>query len=495
MSNDLLLLGIDGGSLSIVKEMVGEGELPSFKTLLQNGVYGKLESTIPPITKPAWPSMFTGLNPGKLGAVDHLTLNERYEEVLKYPDLRGQFFWDFLNESGLKTGIVNPPRIGKVYEVEGFMVLGLSSGGDVYPKDFQINQNVTPLDKAKRTSGRIELLMENLDKKKKILSSLISEDWDMLLFVINETDYISHFVDDWPEVRRIYRKVDELLSEVLAELQNCNLLIASDHGIKKIRKRFYVNEMLERMNLLCRRSGSPKSLLPSIVDLSRKIFGKGFLQTISYSLPFIKGWKVKSMMSLGNIDMDDTRMFGYGMRAGSHARLWVNSERKFEDGIVSEGDVGSLKNIFRKKVADFGPEANLIKKIYEGPEVYGGKTERWIPDLIVELSEDCIEDYKLAGEIVSNERGFAHSLQGIFMGYGPDIGSGRELEGLKIYDVAPTILHALNTPVPTNIDGRVLNEIFKEGSEPHKRKVKQGVRDEKKRIRKKIRNLKEEKEI
>ncbi|KXB07193.1 hypothetical protein AKJ52_00770 [candidate division MSBL1 archaeon SCGC-AAA382C18] len=497
MVNDLLLLGVDGGSLKIVKEMVEEGELPTFEMLLENGVYGALESTIPPITKPAWPSMFTGLNPASLGAVDHLTLDEKYEEVLKSPDWRGQFFWDFLNEEGIKTGIVNPPRVGKVYELNGFMVSGLTEKGDVFPKDFQIDQNVKPLGEAKSNSQRISLLLENLEEKKNILLSLIPKDWNMLLFVINETDYVSHFADDWRPVREVYRKVDELLSEVLDEIHECNLLMASDHGIKKIRKRVYVNEMLKQMNLLRKSEGSAEKLLPKIVELSRKILGKGFLQTVSNSLPFVKGWEVKSMMSLGNIDMQNTQMFGYGMRAGSYARLWINSEEKFTDGIVKKRDVESVKKKFREKATNLDSSEDFIEKIYKGPEVYAGKTERWIPDLIVKLSKDCVEDYKLAGNIASDEKGFAHDLHGIFMGYGPDIDSHREVENPKIYDIAPTILHALETPVPNSMEGRVLTEIFEKGTEPYTREIKyrKEIEKEREKVRKEIESLKREGKI
>ena len=42
----------------------------------------------------------------------------------------------------------------------------------------------------------------------------------------------------------------------------------------------------------------------------------------------------------------------------------------------------------------------------------------------------------------------------------------------KIYDLAPTILHIFNVPIPSDIDGRVLTEIFKEDSEYSKRKPK-----------------------
>ena len=62
-----LIIGLDGATWDLIKPLVDEGKLPTFKKLMKNGIYGKLESTIPPWTIPAWNSMATGLTPKKLG--------------------------------------------------------------------------------------------------------------------------------------------------------------------------------------------------------------------------------------------------------------------------------------------------------------------------------------------------------------------------------------------------------------------------------------------
>ncbi|MFN2378287.1 MAG: alkaline phosphatase family protein [Candidatus Binatia bacterium] len=54
----------------------------------------------------------------------------------------------------------------------------------------------------------------------------------------------------------------------------------------------------------------------------------------------------------------------------------------------------------------------------------------------------------------------AHRIDGIFLASGPGIRRGAEVSGATIYDVAPTLLHALGLPVGKDMDGRVLGEIF-----------------------------------
>lgn len=77
------------------------------------------------------------------------------------------------------------------------------------------------------------------------------------------------------------------------------------------------------------------------------------------------------------------------------------------------------------------------------------------------------------------------------MAYGPDIRSeGLRLTGSKIYDITPTILHIFGLPIPQDIDGRVLTEIFKSDSEPAKRPVTYEKVNEREKIKSRISRLK-----
>jgi hypothetical protein len=53
-----------------------------------------------------------------------------------------------------------------------------------------------------------------------------------------------------------------------------------------------------------------------------------------------------------------------------------------------------------------------------------------------------------------------HRPEGIFLATGPQVAAPMELKEVKITDVAPTILHILGLPVPSDMDGKVLTELF-----------------------------------
>ena len=89
-----------------------------------------------------------------------------------------------------------------------------------------------------------------------------------------------------------------------------------------------------------------------------------------------------------------------------------------------------------------------------------------------------------------------HSRQGMFMASGPNIKKeGLRLANLRIYDIAPTILHMLGVPVPEDMDGQVLMEIFRPESEPATRPVAYEEVNERQRIKEKITDLKASRRI
>ena len=72
MINRVLIFGIDGATLDLIRPWAEAGYLPNLGRLMADGVQGDLESTLPPVTSPAWPTFMTGCNPGKHGVFDFI---------------------------------------------------------------------------------------------------------------------------------------------------------------------------------------------------------------------------------------------------------------------------------------------------------------------------------------------------------------------------------------------------------------------------------------
>lgn len=64
---DVLIVGLDGATLDLIEPWVRDGHLPTLAKLLAEGSSARLNSTIPPMTLPAWSTFLTGANPGRHG--------------------------------------------------------------------------------------------------------------------------------------------------------------------------------------------------------------------------------------------------------------------------------------------------------------------------------------------------------------------------------------------------------------------------------------------
>jgi hypothetical protein len=53
-----------------------------------------------------------------------------------------------------------------------------------------------------------------------------------------------------------------------------------------------------------------------------------------------------------------------------------------------------------------------------------------------------------------------HRMHGVLLGRGPELRRGARIEGARIIDCAPTILHSFGVEIPNDMDGRVLEEAF-----------------------------------
>ena len=115
-----LIVGLDGATWNIIKPLAEEGKLPTFKKLVEECVWGNFESTIPPITGPAWLSLATGMNPGKTGVFDFLSRKDStYNPHPPSPhDFQRKAIWDYMSGDGTKKVIVGYPLLftDKSYE-------------------------------------------------------------------------------------------------------------------------------------------------------------------------------------------------------------------------------------------------------------------------------------------------------------------------------------------------------------------------------------------
>ena len=122
-----LVIGIDGGTFDLIRPWAEAGDLPNLARLMAEGVHGPLESTLPPVTAPAWSTFATGKNPGKHGVFDFiLPMGGRYD-LVNATSIHAPTLWQIISEAGLKCGVMNVPVTYPPAPINGFVIGGMLS--------------------------------------------------------------------------------------------------------------------------------------------------------------------------------------------------------------------------------------------------------------------------------------------------------------------------------------------------------------------------------
>ncbi|MEM2145441.1 MAG: alkaline phosphatase family protein [Candidatus Jordarchaeaceae archaeon] len=525
----VLVLGLDGATWNLLLPFVEQGHLPNFRKLMEKGVWGDLQSTIPFTTSPAWKCYSTGKNPGKLGLFSWCKFDIRHLElnVMASDPFRSREIWDYLGDYGLISGVINLPLLCPPRKIRGFMVSGfpMSDSADyTFPKelkkilvekyDYKINPSIITLNPAYllNKKDRLALEVEELIRKRFEVTSYLIKAFspDFVHITIFYTDVIQHFF--WKEmeqndekfgkvIEKIWKVIDAELGKLLVQFKGTNILLMSDHGFVSLKATFSLNRWLWEkgyLNLsifnliltnlwLYNKKTSQVIRQLGLDKITRRIISRERLMRLQQKM---NPPEVSSPRLITQVDWSATKAITVG-----ECGVFLNPELSSKDyEILRTQLINEMKLIKDPKTGQ-----NLFADIKRKEEIYFGECLEFAPDLVVVPNEG----YRITDSLLRNMWDYSktvwsayHKLQGVFIAYGPDIKEGCKVENAKIYDLAPTILHMFYIPIPQDMDGRVLTEIFREGSELHQKEIEyQSVETEKILIKKKIAKLKELKKI
>ena len=135
----VIVIGLDGGTLSVIRKVTEKYELPNLAKVLREGSSGILESTMPYISCTNWISMATGMNPGKHGIYDFLKLTKGNSlKPICFNDCQVKAIWHTLSECGKKVVVVNIPVTYPASKVNGIFISGpFAPKISTYPKSWE----------------------------------------------------------------------------------------------------------------------------------------------------------------------------------------------------------------------------------------------------------------------------------------------------------------------------------------------------------------------
>lgn len=329
--------------------------------------------------------------------------------------------------------------------------------------------------------------------------------WDFFTVVFRATDRVQHWfwkhMDPQHPLRipgdekhadvilETYQRMDEILGYFMERLGDAaTFVVISDHGaIPMTNKVVRLNTWLAQEGLLKFRSDSRSGARVRKAVISRPVWKlwrelkrslpAEMRRTLKDAFPRLER-KVISHLTLADIDWPQTRAYAMEQREA----IWINLEGREPQGCVRPGEeYERLRDDIIERLRRLrDPETGrpVVEKISKREELYVGPHLDKVPDLVLHLSEEEYR-YRLARSSPS-QRGreaievlgphqlrtdyranAGHALDGVCIFRGEGIRAEHKIERAHIMDVAPTILHLMGEPVPNDMDGRVLEGIFR----------------------------------
>ncbi|MGM0441387.1 MAG: alkaline phosphatase family protein [Elusimicrobiota bacterium] len=445
MNKKVLLIGWDCGAPGLVFDRYKE-ELPNVKKIMKEGVWGDLQSVVPPITIPAWRSMVTGKTPGELGRWGFRSRHGySYEDfdIALSSDLDRDAIWDKLETEELKSICSGIPPSFPPYRINGNLIGGfLTPDTDkryTYPESLkeEIEDLVGeyPVDTEFRVEDKDrikESAFDMAEKHFKVLEYLIREkEWNFAMHVEIGLDRVQHafwrYFDEKhhlyepdSEYKNVIRDYYKLLDKWLGRIMNIIdedtlLLVASDHGAKRMKGCFCVNQWLNDIGYL-KFKGKPE-----------------------------EGTRIQE----AGINWKKTKAWGWG---GYYSRIFFNVKGREENGRIKPKKLDKEIKKLRKKIKNVkGPDGQKWDtRVYKPGEVYKNPRGQG-PDLMVFWDNLNRRSAGTLGHdtmyLSQNDTGpddGVHDWKGILMGWKKGWRKGRKLEGSDLLDIYPTVMKYLD---------------------------------------------------
>jgi predicted AlkP superfamily phosphohydrolase/phosphomutase len=483
----LILIGLDGCDFRILNPLKEDGQLPMFSEFLENGTHGTLLSTLPPNTLPAWTSIFTGVNPGKHGITDFVIKENGQFTIANTHYRMVDSLWLILTKYDIKQIVVNEPVTFPPEKISGIMITGFQtpyqSKNFVYPSSIKdeiekvSNGYETDLPLgfediiAKNNDKGYQMISEFAEKITKVAKYLIKNyDWQLFAVILTSTDRLQHFyLNESRYIRAHYKFINDFIEELINYETDTNILIVSDHGFGVLKKCFYVNSWLKDHGLVFEKRSLLNSVLSEFGMTYHKIASSLMKLKIYNFFTKVTPKSIKQAIPMDEfssmVDLEGSRIICPSTNNG----LFINDTNVMKI-IPSIIKVFSTLNFNGEKPLQ---SVLLKKEVLWGPYAYRGSDIYLLPRYGYEISPRLVPAYLSPPSEFGDIRTGTHRPEGVFIAYGPDVSRGVHLnEPLFTWDVAPLVLHMLNLPVLSYMDGRVRKEIFKEGSEPAVNPVK-----------------------
>ena len=463
MKKRVLIIGWDCAAPELVFEAFKD-DMPNTQQLMTQSIYGELESTIPPITVPAWMCMMTGRDPGVLGIYGFRNRQDYSYDALAIANANAinvPTLWDMLGQQQKRSVVLGVPLTYPAKPFPGWMVTSFLTPCD--PSSPFTQQNIPwtfpprlsreiaqaasdymidiPDFRTDRRTALEQQLIEMTRARFKLTRYLLEKkDWDFFVMVEMGVDRLHHaFWRFWDKthhkfqpdstfsdtMRNYYRLLDEELGRILNIIDDdTTIMVVSDHGAKRMDGGICVNEWLQMHDYLTLKA-KPTKITKFTTDM---------------------------------VDWENTKAWGEG---GYYARITINVAGREPNGIVDQKDYENVRDELKTQLEDIRNESgqNINTRVFKPEEIYQ-ECNNIPPDLIVYFGDLYWRSVGSVGYnsiyTYENDTGpddCNHAQNGMFI-----FRNSKQTHGFvpakSIYDIAPTVLQEFGIDILEEMQGQ-----------------------------------------
>ncbi len=507
----VFVLGLDGATWDVLRPLADAGELPNIARLMGRGASGTLGSIFPPLSPVAWTGIMTGKNSGKHGIFEFLEYGHDplHGRVNSSRAIQTELVWEIAGRHGKVSVAGGVPMSYPARKAPGFYLGDFLSPADA--PDFASDPGImaeleraigpyrpwsTTVHDGGHEAEALAEVTRFLEHHLQAVQFLMKRcPWDLFMFDLMATDRAQHELwHVWEPTHReakgrdlsairagyvaFWKKLDDGVGAIEAALPpDTTLLLISDHGFGPIE--WYVNFnvwLLERGDIALQDS--------LYVRQKRWFYDRGATPEWFYKLMVrfhladqrvgrfrgkqtgpIERMAEAVFLSKRHIDWSKTRAYSQG----NFGQIFVNRKGRQPRGCVAPEDVRPLLDDLKAGLMAIPhPETGepLVEKVLERDDLYDGPHAHLGPDLTVVLRDWRYRTIGLhdftTNKLICPSFGPTgdHRMEGVLIASGPAVKAGARPEGATLLDITPTILHLLGVPVPADMDGRPLAELF-----------------------------------
>jgi len=494
---ELLVVGLDAGCLPVLEPLFEAGVTPTLHRLFETGSAGPLESQLPPWTASAWPTMYTGQNPGKHGVYDFLAFDGYDWDVVNASRVRARPIWELLSDAGHSSVVVNVPVTHPPQDFDGALIPGMTAPEEppCHPTgileevieacgDYRLYPQSGP--EAEASIAGYERTIESRGDAFRYLLDRVEPDFGFLQFQV--TDSVFHErPGDKRAIEAVYGAVDAELEATIREFDPANVLVVSDHGIGPVDGwEFRINEFLRaRGDVVTKQGGEgmptwsrawQNDLLegesagehdPSAFERAMNLAAKFGITTqrVASALEHLGlaeavGKRVPNDMiraASEQVDFPQSRAY---CRSKSELGVRINLEGREPNGQVPTAEyeayrrdlIDDLRAVETPDGEPMFEAVNAREAVFDGPQLEDA------PDIVTVPADfdNAIEQGLDGAQFAEPWEPWNHKRTGVIAAAGVDLDETASLSGATIFDVAPTVCAFFDLPIDAAMDGEAL---------------------------------------